>query len=114
MLLGMLYRLQIYHIWNISPYGGPLAESWCLEDGPNDSASNKKGESCKVAWLRAQTSEDGTNGLAVTAQSGSIRLRSAQSASPGRHIVQRAYWWTILLFLLFDSPRPLICTLKKY
>ena len=53
MLLGMFYRLQIYHIWNISPYGGPLAENWSLEVGPPDSASNRKGESCKAAWLRA-------------------------------------------------------------
>ena len=55
MLLGMLYRLQIYHIWNISPYGGPLAENWSLEVGPPDSASNRKGQSCKVAWLTSPT-----------------------------------------------------------
>ena len=53
MLLGMLYRLQIYHIWNNSLYGGPWAEDWCLEVGPPDRASNRKGVSCKVAWLRA-------------------------------------------------------------
>ena len=53
MLLGMFFRLQIDHIWNISPYGGPLAENWSLEVGPPDSATNRKGESCKVAGLRA-------------------------------------------------------------
>ena len=55
MLLGMLNRLQIYHIWNISPYGGPWAEDWCLEVGPSDSASNRKGESCKIARLTTPT-----------------------------------------------------------
>ena len=53
MLLVMFYILKTYHIWNISPYGGPLAKNWCLEVGQPDSASSRKGESYKVTWLRA-------------------------------------------------------------
>ena len=55
MLQGMIYRLQIYPIWNISSCDGPWAEDWCPEVGPSDSASNRKGESCKVAWLTSPT-----------------------------------------------------------